>query len=53
MVTAVVDVEILWFAHWRALLPRRCSAPRYAERRRDTDPDSYKRLRLVFRPVLL
>ena len=46
-VTAVVDVEIRLSARWRALPPRHCSAPRYAERRRDADPDSCRLSRLV------
>ena len=39
-VTAVVDVEILLSAHWRALPPRHCSVSHYAERRHDSGPDS-------------
>src|SRR5580704_7222341 len=33
--TAGVDVEIRWFARWRVLPPRHCSAPRCAGRTRD------------------
>ena len=39
-VTAVVGVEIRLSGYGRALLPRHCSVPHCAERRRDSDPDS-------------
>src|ERR1700730_705142 len=49
-VTAGVDAEIRWSAYGRALPPRHCSAPRYAEKRRDADPDSCRPSRLLFAP---
>ena len=39
-VTEVVFLEIRSSARWRALPPRHCSVPHYAERRRAADPDS-------------
>jgi hypothetical protein len=46
--TAVVAVKIRLSAYWRALPLWRCSAPRYAKRRRDADPDNCKRSRSLF-----
>src|SRR5260370_33266168 len=44
---AVVDVKIRLSARWRAPPRRHCSAPHYAERRRDADPDSCRLSPLV------
>src|ERR1700730_2845928 len=46
-VTGVADVEIRSSDCWQGEPRRRCNAPRYDERRHDSDPDSCRPLPLV------